>query len=244
MRFLLKILPFGVFFALITHFFPITTVAQSEQYTIEVEDIVIQPEGASQKRNSPTPSPEPQKQYIISQTELQTFTEEGYVIRDKQDAPLNFTISRTNIPIELEKESFEDKTESFDITLGSAQPVNYQVSLIQQEPFQSVRGDRIESTLCDNADSPCSDSTAKLWRSADVQGFGYNLGGANIPDDFLSNDYYRQFSRRYEFETPTQIIEGVTTTNTQTTVTLKATQPQDELGSTYQTVLYIRALPR
>ncbi|MDQ5950827.1 MAG: hypothetical protein QG639_103 [Patescibacteria group bacterium] len=119
----------------------------------------------------------------------------------------------------------------------------YTVYAYEEHPLQHTSGlYSIDDTTCDA--SNCDETTAGLWQTQTVPGFGFNMSGDDIPLDFVNADYYRQFANNATAETMQVVMSSPNVTNNnQSTVTYKAGIAGDQAAGRYETAIVYIAVP-
>lgn len=133
-------------------------------------------------------------------------------------------------------------TDSHTLTI-TTRNTGYRVYAFEEHPLQHVSGlYTIPDTTCDAG--TCSETTASIWQTTTVPGFGFNMTGDDIPIDFSNANYYRQFADRSTAE-PMQVVmssDNIVNGN-QATVTYKAGAEGDQAAGRYETAIVFVAVP-
>jgi len=113
----------------------------------------------------------------------------------KQIIPFAFTISDINLDFGiLNANTPEILTNILTISAGGAG--GYQVTAFENHPLKSASDNYIPDTLGD--DGNASESTASAWGQDTTYGFGFNMDGDDIPNDFTNPacdpNCFRQFA--------------------------------------------------
>ena len=137
--------------------------------------------------------------------------------------PFTFSIAKTNIDLG----SLLPNTPSTDFTTLSVSfgaAGQYQVTAIEEGTLQTTTGNVIPDTSCDNND--CDETTATVWNSSSIYGFGYKMANEDIPAIFTScgATCYRRFPDRTTL--PTAESPAVVMSSANVTVDL-ASKPKD-----------------
>ena len=109
----------------------------------------------------------------------------------KQIIPFSFTISDVNLDFGI-LTADTPKTLTNTLTISAGGAGGYQITAFENHPLKSASNNFIPDTLGDNGEA--SESTASAWIEDTTYGFGFNMSGNDIPDDFTDNTYFRQFA--------------------------------------------------
>ncbi|MBI2051404.1 hypothetical protein HYT33_01445 [Candidatus Roizmanbacteria bacterium] len=184
----------------------------------------------------------------LGQTAAEEFQSQGYIVKagfQYLHSIIPFQFSITDVSIDLGTLS-PNKPQTAQTTLivsfgGAGQ---YQVTAAEENPLRALSGKTIEDTSCNGEAHTCTDTSAKLWTSNASYGFGYNMSGDDVPQDFINSNYYRPFPDLSNNEPPQIVMSNQDVgKNRQAVVTFKANiSPSQEVGS-YQTVVKFTATP-
>jgi len=176
------------------------------------------------------------------------FARNGYIVKAgfqyiHSIIPFTFTVSNANINFG-ELQPYQPATASANLIVSFGGEYKYSVSAIAQTRFQTLNGLKfIPDTQCDPGKS-CSKTTANLWIAATTEGFGYNMLGEDIPNDFLNFQYYRPFPIQNLGDEPQIIMENNDVTlksarpyTHQSTIVFKTNIGPLQAAGTYQTII-------
>ena len=134
-------------------------------------------------------------------------------------------------------------TDSHTITITTPGASGYSVYAYEAHPLRHEDGvEAIPDTTC-NAGT-CSQTTAQLWTTLTIPGFGFNMSGSDIPADFVSTSYFRQFANAAAAE-PMQVVMSSPNValNKTATVTYKAGVIGNQAAGNYETNIIFVAVP-
>lgn len=133
-------------------------------------------------------------------------------------------------------------SDSHTLTI-STRNAGYTVYAYEEHSLQHTSGlYTIADTTCDA--SNCDETTAGLWQTQTVPGFGFNISGDDIPLDFVNADYYRQFANNSTAETSQIVMSSPNIANNQqATVTYKAGIAGNQAAGRYETAVVYIAVP-
>lgn len=182
----------------------------------------------------------------IGQTAAGEFASSGYRVKSgfqyiKSIIPFSFTISAIQVNFgTLTPKSPSTVASTLTVSAGGAG--GYSVKASENKPLKTINDvDTIIDTLCD---STCSETTAALWTSTTKYGFGFNMSGDDIPADFVSSSYYRQFADNSTAETPATIMSSNNVGRQRiATITYKINVSDVQPAGTYQNVITFTAIP-
>ncbi len=156
--------------------------------------------------------------------------------------PFRFTISDTTVDLgELTVGSHNTANNVLTITTGGAS--GYTVYAYELYPLRHQNGGAdIPDTTC-NAGT-CDETTAQIWTTGTVPGFGFNATGATVPTDFVNSTYFRQFANREAAETMQVVMSSNNIGEAdQATITYKAGISGTQAAGNYQTGVVYVAVP-
>jgi hypothetical protein len=152
-----------------------------------------------------------------------------------------FQISKIYIDLgELTSGIHNSDSHTLNITTRNA---GYTVYAYEEHPLQHSSGlYTIPDTTCDAG--TCSQTTAALWQTQTIPGFGFNMTGHDIPLDFVNANYFRQFANQATSE-PMQIVMSAVNASyrRQATVTYKAGIAGSQAAGKYETTVVFVAVP-
>lgn len=187
---------------------------------------------------------------VVGQTVANVFVSKGYIIQTgfgntASGAPFAFSVSPTlvdfgtltpNIPVEKEVR----------ISISNGNSIGYTVKVAQNQPLTTSVGAEIPDTVCDPPEalqSPCTKTTASLWKLNTSYGFGYKMNGKTISKDLLKDNYYRPFASTRKNEQPNIIMEShAKKVVDQSTMTLKLVVSQNQPVGQYKNVISFTAM--
>jgi hypothetical protein len=152
-----------------------------------------------------------------------------------------FKISKLYIDLG-ELSSTAHKTDSHTLTI-STRNAGYNVYAYEQHPLRHTNGlYTIPDTTCDAG--TCSQTTAALWQTQTIPGFGFNMTGNDIPADFVNANYFRQFANEAGAEAMQIVMSSPNVSNNrQATVTYKAGISGNQAAGRYETAIVFVAVP-
>lgn len=169
--------------------------------------------------------------------------------------PFTFSISKTAINLGM----LSPNIESTDIATLSASfggAGNYQVTVQEEGPLQTMAGAFIPDTECDSG--PCTTTDPRPWTSSTTYGFGYRMAGEDVPTPFptCGATCYVPFPDLLATPTPGTPAVVMSSDNVtvnlaskpkdiihQSEITLKANVSPLQTAGTYQTVIHFVATP-
>ena len=133
-------------------------------------------------------------------------------------------------------------TDSHTLTI-STRNQGYRVYAFEEHPLRHSGGlYTIPDTTCDAAN--CDETTAGIWTTQNIAGFGFNMSGDDIPTDFVNSTYYRQFADDSTAETMQVVMSSSNIANNrQSTVTYKAGIAGNQAAGNYETAVVYVAVP-
>jgi hypothetical protein len=153
-----------------------------------------------------------------------------------------FSISDLNINFgELGINTFA--TDSNVLTVSTRGGGGYTVYAYEQHPLRHTDAvTPIVDTTCDNAD--CTQIVAKTWVNATKNGFGFNMNGSDVPSDFISTNYFRQFADNSLSEAMQPVMSSTSAVvNHQATANYKVAVSANQKAGNYQTHIIFVAVP-
>ena len=183
----------------------------------------------------------------MGQTAAQSFSSSGYYVLAGFQyihtiIPFRFTISDTTINLgTLTPSTPSTATTTLTVSFGAAG--QYQVTAIEETKLQTLNGGAsIADTTCDGGG--CTETSAAVWSSSSIYGFGYNMTGNDIPADFTNSTYYRPFPDRSAAESPAVVMSSTNVgKNRQSTMTFKANISGTQTAGSYGTIVNFVATP-
>lgn len=134
-------------------------------------------------------------------------------------------------------------TDSHDIAITTGGASGYSVYAYEAHPLKNQLGpETIPDTTCDAG--TCTHTSAAVWTTVTVPGFGYNMSGNDIPADFTNANYFRNFADNSLGE-PMQIVmsSNDVADNRTATVTYKAGVSGTQASGNYSTYVVFVAVP-
>jgi len=113
--------------------------------------------------------------------------EDGYFIASVNEHPITFTISDTLVEIDDESEK------KVYMSVRSEGKFGYQLTAFPWTPLQSLSGEQIPPTRCDQKKKPCTAWVASSWSNESNPGWGYHLSGPDISNGFSEKTSFRPF---------------------------------------------------
>lgn len=184
----------------------------------------------------------------VGQLAAGQFSSNGYVVKAGFQylysiIPFRFSISNTNINFGTLAPN-SPATGTTNLTVHFDDIGNYQVTAIEDGPLKTQSGNVIPDTSCNGGGYTCSESVSKIWTSTTSYGFGYNITGDDVPDDFINNTYFRPFPDQTTAEVPVTVMANNNVRkNRQSTVTFKTNISSVQPAGSYQTIISFVATP-
>ncbi len=185
----------------------------------------------------------------IGQVAAQRFSSLGYVVKTGFQylpyiTPFSFSISDTSIDLGTLQADTPSTAET-TLTVSFQGAGHYIVTAVEDGPMETTSGAySIEDTTCNGGGEACSKSSADVWTSSTAYGFGYNMTGDSIPNDFIDTTYFRPFPDSEKSEAPQIVMSSTSITDSsQAIVTFKALISNVQEAGTYQTVIRFTATP-
>ena len=182
----------------------------------------------------------------IGQTAPGLYTSTGYLIRSgfqyiHSIIPFSFSISNYLINFgTIIPQTPSTLTSTLTVSAGGAG--GYSVTAREEDALKSSSGDSIPDTACDSG--TCTNSTAGVWTSNSVYGFGYNMSGQDIPADFTNSTYYRRFANKALSETDKVVMSSALVGRSRTsTITYKINVSPIQAAGNYQNKILFTAIP-
>ena len=135
------------------------------------------------------------------------------------------------------------QTDSHDIAITSGGADGYIVYAYEAYPLKnSLSVDTIPNTTCDSG--TCSYTTAGVWNTVTVPGFGYNMSGNDVPAAFVDSTYYKSFADNSVGNPMQVVMSSVNVANNRVaTVTYKAGVSNTQASGDYSTYVVFVAVP-
>lgn len=184
----------------------------------------------------------------VGQTAAGQFSSNGYVVKAGFQylysiIPFRFSISNTNINFGTLAPN-SPVTGTTNLTVHFDDVGNYQVTAIEDGPLKTQSGNVIPDTTCNGGGYTCSELVSKVWNSTSSYGFGYNITGDDVPDDFIDNTHFRPFPDQTAAEPPVTIMANNNVRkNRQSIVTFKTNISSVQPAGSYQTIISFVATP-
>jgi hypothetical protein len=134
-------------------------------------------------------------------------------------------------------------TDSHDIVITTGGSSGYIVYAYEAHPLKhQLTSDTIPDTTCNSG--TCNHTTAGIWTTTTIPGFGFNMTGHDIPADFVNSTYYRNFADNSVSEAMQRIMSSANVgINRTATVTYKAGVSGTQAGGNYSTYIVFVAVP-
>lgn len=154
----------------------------------------------------------------------------------------SFQISRVAIDLGVLTPSTHS-TASHNLTITTRGAGGYSVYAYELHPLRHSNGTTtIPDTTC-NAGT-CTQTTAAVWTTLTVPGFGYNMTGNDVPAGFVDSTYYKQFADNSLAEAMQIVMSSSNIASNRTaTVTYKAGVTGSQAAGNYQTGVAYIAVP-
>lgn len=223
-------------------FLPSMVLAQAK---IQSDNYIIQMPGLNSGAGIPSSS-NYKLDSSIGQTAAGLFSSSGYKVRSgfqyiHSIIPFSFTIS--DFTVELGSLTVDTPTtQTTTLTVSAGGAGGYTVSAFENNPLQTTASAQIPDTICDGG--TCTESTAAVWSSSTVYGFGFNMTGDDIPADFTNSTYFRQFADASSAETAKTIMSSANVGKSrQSTVTFRVNVSATQEAGSYQNIVTMTATP-
>lgn len=154
----------------------------------------------------------------------------------------SFEISTTEVDLgTLTSSSLS--TGNHTLTISTRGAGGYSVYAYEAHPLRHEDGvTTIPDTICDNG--LCDETNAEIWTNSSTSGFGFNIDGDDVPSDFVSTSYFRQFADDSAAENAQVVMNSSHTADQrQATVTYQVGMPGNQQAGTYQTHVVYIAVP-
>lgn len=134
-------------------------------------------------------------------------------------------------------------TDTSDLTVSAGGAGGYSVTVAENNPLKTFDGlNTIPDTTCDGSD--CDESTATVWSSNSIYGFGFNMSGDDVPVGFTDGTYFKQFADLSTSETPQVVMSSSNVGSSRTaTITYKVNVSSVQPSGTYQNIITFSAVP-
>lgn len=182
----------------------------------------------------------------IGQTASGLFSSTGYRVMSGFQyihtiIPFSFEISKLAIPFgNLDPET--PKTDSHTLTVSAGGAGGYQVKAFESSPLKTFNDlSTIPDTSCD---SSCDEETAGEWTQNTKYGFGFNVSGDDVPDDFTNDDFFRQFADISSAEIPQVVMSSIYVGKSrEALITYKVNVSGVQEAGTYSNIITYVAIP-
>ena len=215
------------------------------QASIESENYVIQMPNFNSGAGIPSSSGY-RLDTTIGQTGAGLYTSTGYLVRSgfqyiHSIIPFSFSISDFLINFgTLIPDTPATETSTLTVSAGGAG--GYSVTAKENDSLKTTGGTSIPDTTCDAG--TCTESEAKVWNSNSTYGFGYNMSGNDVPDDFDDSTYFRRFANLAVSEIPQEIMGSANVGKDRSaTITFKVNVSGSQAAGNYQNTILFTALP-
>lgn len=134
-------------------------------------------------------------------------------------------------------------TASNKLTITTRGGYGWTIYAYEEAPLTHRNGtDTIPDTTC-NAGG-CDETTAAVWTTQTVPGFGFNVTSTDAESDFVDSTYFRQFADISNAETMQSIMSSNNiASNNSGTVTYKVGIDDQQQAGEYQTAVVYVAVP-
>lgn len=193
----------------------------SAKETVESEHFIIQYEFISEQENAEIPSP--------LFPSVVSYPENAF----------SFSVSHSRIVAQ----SAVDISKEVDVivSVDGDERVGFLVYAIQKNQLESSTNDTIPPTICNGTPDICTISNAQIWNNPQSVGFGYNLQGRFVPEDFISSEYFRPFP----LGEPMRLAEHVFPISTEHhTLKMRIKTTPSQPSGAYHTTIEIIAIPQ
>lgn len=186
----------------------------------------------------------------VGQLAAGEFASSGYIIKAgfqylREALPFRFTVSNVYVDLgTLTPNVFSTGNTTLTVTYGSAR--QYQVTAVEKGKLRTLDSiNVITDTKCDGGNNTCTESQAKIWNLKTAYGFGYNISGQDIPDDFLNQNFFRPFADSTTAESPSVVMSNPrrVAKSRQSTMTFNVNISNLQPAGSYQTIINFVATP-
>lgn len=134
-------------------------------------------------------------------------------------------------------------TDAHDIAVTTGSAGGYIVYAYEAHPLKNqLSSDTIPDTTCNSG--TCTHTTAGIWTTTTIPGFGFNMTGQDIATDFVNANYFRSFADNSLGEPMQSIMSSSNVgTNKTATVTYKAGVSGNQASGNYSTYIVFVAVP-
>lgn len=134
-------------------------------------------------------------------------------------------------------------TDSHTISITTRGGSGYQVYVYESHPLRHTDGiTTIPDTTCNSG--TCSYTTAGVWTTQTVPGFGFNVSGNDVASDFVNSTYFRSFANAAANQPMQSIMSSSNIANNRTaTVTYKVGVTGSQAEGVYMTNINYVAVP-
>ncbi len=134
-------------------------------------------------------------------------------------------------------------TDSHTIVITTGGSSGYTVYAYEARPLKNqLSSDTIPNTTCNSG--TCSYTTAGIWTTTTIAGFGFNMTGQDISSDFINSTYFRSFADNSAGQPMQAIMSSANVgTNRTATITYKAGVSGNQAGGNYSTNIIFVAVP-
>jgi len=183
----------------------------------------------------------------IGQTAAGLYSSDGYRVKSgfqyiSSIIPFSFSISDISITFGSLVPN-TPSTQTADLTVSSGGASGYSVMAQENHPLKTQNeASAIADTVCDSSD--CNESTAGVWSSPTIYGFGYNMSGDDVPAGFVDSTYFKQFSDLSTSESAQTVMSSENVGRSRTsTITYKVNVSSLQPAGTYYNTVTFTAIP-
>ncbi len=173
------------------------------------------------------------------------FNSDGIIIktdgRSSESVPFRFVIEKALFDMgNINPNNPEKVSATLSISGGRT---SYQILVSESDMLHKLSGESIPDTAC-SGNSGCTANYAAPWKSVSAYGFGYNLEGKYIPDDFVNNNYFRPFPNSKKNMPPAVLMKATNKTDEHhSVITVKTVVSAVQADGSYETTLNFLAIP-
>lgn len=182
----------------------------------------------------------------IGQTASGLFSSTGYRVKSgfqyiHSIIPFSFQISKLAIAFGTLVPG-TPKTDSHTLTVSAGGAGGYQVKAFENNPLKTFNDlSAIADTSCNTS---CDEETAGEWTQDSKYGFGFNVSGDDVPDDFTNDDFFRQFADISSAEISQVVMSSIYVgRNRVATVTYKVNVSGIQEAGIYNNIITYIAIP-
>jgi len=165
--------------------------------------------------------------------------------------PFSFKLSALTLDFDTLNPEVLTNNQTLTLTVNSGSAGGYQVTAQENDELTSTALSIIPDTACDDPADTCTQTDAGTWTETTTHGFGYNMTGTDVPDEFTGEKYKRfaNASNTTPVENPVKIM-GLTAVehvvaekNKVATMSARINISNIQAAGTYRNILTFIAIP-